>query len=214
MPGWAIVGIGVLGFPAAAARSAPLDNAIQSLSDVAFVSGHAPTAGAVILRPAGDQAQPAFAATFLRPRLPDMSVAMTQPLQPPVAGGLHLGGQVQVQTVGAFLQGKLRDLGVKDGAAVYGDRSRFYLFAAVRGQAVGMNLVSGAGGLHRDGWSSDASSALVGDGQVGIGWRKGGLEADIGYVRRGVHIRNAPRGASDSYADDMAAVSLTFHPRW
>ena len=78
-----------------------------------------------------------------------------------------------------------------------------------------MNLVSGSGGgLQRDGWTSDTSSALVGDGQVVLGWRKGGVEADLGYVHRGVHIRNAPRGASDSYADDMAALSFTLRPNW
>jgi len=75
-----------------------------------------------------------------------------------------------------------------------------------------MNLVAGPTGLHRDGWSSDTASALVGDGQVGVGWRKGRVEADLGYVHRGVHIKDAPRGVSDSYADDMAAVSLTFRP--
>lgn len=191
-------------------RAAPLDSAIQSLSDVAFVSGRAPAAGAVILRQTPEPARPALAAVGA----PDMAVAMARPLRARGDTGLSLGGQVPVHTVGAFLQGKLRDLGVKDGAAAYGGRSRFYLFAAVHGQAVGMNLVSGSGGLHRDGWSSDASSALVGDGQVGFGWRKGGMEADLGYVHRGVHIRNAPRGAADSYADDMAAVSFTFRPNW
>jgi hypothetical protein len=219
MRGWAVLGIVVLAFPAEAAplrnapNPAPLD--IQRLSDVAFVSGHAPVAGGVMLRQAGDLAPPTLGAVFLRPAVPDMSEAMTRPIRSDGDQGLRLGGQVPVSTVGDFVQGKLKAMGVKDGQAAYGDQGRFYLFAAVRGQAVGMNLVSVAGsGLHRDGWSSDASSALVGDGQLGIGWRKGGMEADFGYVHRGVHIRNAPRGASDSYADDMAAVSFTFRPHW
>jgi hypothetical protein len=221
------IGIGVLAVPADAASAdlnlAPMykpepkatapDSAIQRLSDVAFASGHAPAAGGVMLRQAGDMAAPALGAVFLRPATPDMSEAMTRPLKSTEDEGLHLAVEAPVQSVGDLVQGRLRAMGVKDGAATYGDRGRFYLFAAVRGQAVGMNLVSVAGGgLHRDGWSSDTSSALVGDGQLGIGWRKGGMEADFGYVHRGVHIQNAPRGASDSYADDMAAVSLTFRP--
>lgn len=209
----AVVLVASAGWPLSAARAAPLDRAIQALSDVAFVSGRAPAPGGVVLGRAVDPAHPAVGAAFIRPVTPDMSEALTRPLQPSAGDGLRLGGQVPVNTVGAFLQGKLRDLGVKDGATAYGDRGRFYLFAAVHGQAVGMNLVAGSGGLRRDGWSSDASSALVGDGQVGIGWRKGAVEADFGYVHRGVHIKNAPRGVSDSYADDMAAVSLTFRPQ-
>ena len=218
MRGWAIVGIVVLAFPAEAAtarkplKPPPPDNAIQRLSDAAFASGHAPAVGGVILRPVGQR--PTLGAVFARPVSASVAAAMAEPLKSSDGEGLHLGGQIPVRTVGDVLQGKLRDLGVKDGAARYGDQGRFYLFAAVRGQAVGMNLVRGAGGLHRDGWSSDAASALVGDGQAGIGWRKGGMEADLGYVHRGVHIRNAPHGMSDSYADDMAAVSLTFRPHW
>jgi hypothetical protein len=214
MRGWAIVGCGMLVCPAAIARAAPLDSAIQSLNDVAFVSGHAPAAGGVVLGRAADPAHPALSVSFTRPVLPDMTVATVPPPEQSAGSGLRLGSEVKVSTVGAFVQRQLEAMGVKDGAAAYGDQSRFYLFAAVHGQAVGMNLVSGSGGLHRDGWSSDTSSALVGDGQVGLGWRKGAVEADLGYVHRGVHIRNAPRGASDSYADDMAALSFTLRPNW
>jgi hypothetical protein len=101
-------------------------------------------------------------------------------------------------------------MGVKDGDAVFGGQGRIYLFAAVRGQAVGLNLK----GLQRAGWSTDYSSALIGDGQVGVGWRKGGFEADLGYVRHSTKLAHVPVGVSDSYTDDMAAVSIAFHPRW
>jgi len=84
----------------------------------------------------------------------------------------------------------------------------------VRGQAVGLNMTETGGALRQAGWSTDTSSALVGDGQVGVGWRKGGMEATVGYVHRGIHVKNAPYGVSDSYGDDMAALSLTFHPHW
>jgi hypothetical protein len=132
------------------------------------------------------------------------------------AGGsaAEAGATFRFGSVKAALQDRLRALGVKDGAAAYGDRGRFYLFAAVRGQAVGLNMQRSGLGFRRDGWSTDVSSALIGDGQVGVGWRKGAVEADLGYVRRGVQLRNAPLGVSDSYAADMAALSLTFRPHW
>ncbi len=201
-------------WPFAVARAAPLDNAVRSLNDVAFVNGHAPAAGGVIFSQAGAGVSPVLGLAFSRPEASDLAAAMARPLHSPADNGLRLGGEVPVSTVGNFLQGKLRAMGVEDGATKYGRDGRFYLFAAVHGQAVGLNLQQEGGGLHRTGWSTDQTSALVGDGQVGLGWRKGGMEAALGYVHRGVHFKNVPIGMPDSYADDMAAVSFTFHPRW
>ena len=124
------------------------------------------------------------------------------------------GATFKFSSVQTALHDRLEAMGVKDGAKAYGDQGRWYLFAAVRGQAVGLNMQETGGALRRTGWSTDVSSALVGDGQVGVGWRKGGVEASFGYVHRGVHIQNAPMGASDSYADDMAAFAFTYHPHW
>ncbi len=121
------------------------------------------------------------------------------------------GAMVKIGSVQGALQDRLSAMGVKNGADTYGNQGRIYLFAAVRGQAVGLNMQETGGALQRAGWSTDQTSALIGDGQVGVGWRKGGMEATIGYVHRGIHVKNAPLGATDSYADDMAALSLTKH---
>jgi hypothetical protein len=201
-------------WPLSAAHAAPLDNAIESLNEVAFISGHAPAAGGVIAMRSQAPMLAGYGGHYGFPITQDLAASMARPVEAREEQGLRLGGQVPVQTVGAFLQGKLRELGVKDGATQYGAQGRFYLFAAVHGQAVGLNLQTQGGSLHRTGWSTDQTSALVGDGQVGLGWRKGGMEAAIGYVHRGVHLRNTPVGASDSYTDDMGALSLTFHPHW
>jgi hypothetical protein len=199
-------------WPLCAARAAPLDNAIERLSDVAFASGHAPAAGGAIVTRNDSISMVGLGGPFALQNM-DLATAMARPLEPRNGDGLRLGGQVPVQTVGAILQGKLRDMGVHDGAAQFAGQGRFYLFAAVHGQAVGYNLQT-QGGVHRAGWTTDESSALVGDGQVGLGWRKGGMEAALGYVHRGVHLKNVPIGMSDGWADDMGAISFTFHPQW
>jgi hypothetical protein len=124
------------------------------------------------------------------------------------------GATLKITSVKDAINDRLSAMGVKNGADAYRDESRIYLFAAVRGQAVGLNMQQTGGSLRRAGWSTDQSSALVGDGQIGVGWRKGGMEATVGYVHRGVHVKNAPLGVTDSYADDMAALSLTFHPHF
>ena len=125
------------------------------------------------------------------------------------------GAMVRFSSAKTAVEDRLNAMGVKSGSTTYGDQGRWYVFAAVRGQSVGLNMLSGANGaLRQAGWSTDASGALVGDGQLGLGWRQGGMEASLGYVHRGVKIRNAPYGASDSFSESLAAMSLTFHPRW
>jgi hypothetical protein len=180
---------------------------------VAFVNGHAPIAGGAILGLSNSPSAVGIGGPFGPPYAPNLAVAMAQPLPPQGEAGLHLGGQVPVRTVGAFLQGKLRDMGVEDGKAEFGGEGRFYLFGAVHGQAVGYNLQT-QGGMHRAGWSTDETSALVGDGQFGLGWRKGGMEAALGYVHRSVQLKNVPTGMPGAHADDMGAISFTFHPQW
>jgi hypothetical protein len=135
---------------------------------------------------------------------------------PAFGGGPGRAGAATTLTLwsAAGLRQRLEAMGVKDGAQTYGSQARFYLFAAVHGQAVGLNLLNHGGGLQRAGWSTDTSSALVGDGQLGFGWRKGGVEADLGYVHRSIHFKHTPIGVTDGWADDMAAVSFTFRPRW
>jgi hypothetical protein len=131
-------------------------------------------------------------------------------------GGNHAeaGAMFRLSSAQTAIQDKLAAMGVKKGSA-YGDQGRWYLFAAVKGQSVGFNMMGGgAGGLRQAGWSTDASSALIGDGQVGVGYRKGWMEASVGYVHRGIKVINAPYGASDSFQDSLAALSLTFHPGW
>jgi hypothetical protein len=130
------------------------------------------------------------------------------------ANRAEAGAMVRLSSIKTAVQDRLTAMGVKKGST-YGDQGRWYVFAAVRGQSVGLNMMSSTtGALRQAGWSTDASSALVGDGQVGVGWRKGGMEASLGYVHRGVKVRNAPYGASDSFSESLAAMSLTFHPSW
>lgn len=83
------------------------------------------------------------------------------------------------------LDNSLSDLGVRDGAA-YGDKGRWYLFAAASGRAVGLNVLRSDNGWNRDGWSTDASSALIGDAHVGVAYRKGAMQTSFGYIHREV----------------------------
>jgi hypothetical protein len=123
------------------------------------------------------------------------------------------GAMVRFTSLKDAIANRLQAMGVKNGSA-YGDKGRWYLFAAVQGKAVGLNMQQDAAGLHRAGWSTDSSSALIGDGQIGVGWRKGSMEASFGYVHREIKVQNAPTGASDGLSDSLAAFSISFRPGW
>jgi hypothetical protein len=97
--------------------------------------------------------------------------------------------------------------------ATYGDQGRWYLFAAASGRALGLNMTrdNKTGDMRRSGWSIDPSTALIGDSQVGLGWRKGSMQASVGYLYREVKNEFGVRGA-DLGGDSRVAFSLTIHP--
>lgn len=106
---------------------------------------------------------------------------------------------------------QLRDLGVKDGTS-FGDRGRWYLFAAASGRAVGMNMLRGENGWDRAGWSTDASGALVGDAQVGVGFRKGDVQSSFGVIHREVKGRHMVFG-QQTRDDTVAAFTFSLRPQ-
>ncbi|MBP7702113.1 MAG: DUF2219 family protein [Phenylobacterium sp.] len=83
------------------------------------------------------------------------------------------------------VEDRLNDLGVRDGKA-YGDQGRWYLFAAASGRAVGLNVLRSDNGWDGQGWTTDPSSALVGDAHVGVAYRKGSMQTSFGYIHREV----------------------------
>ena len=93
-------------------------------------------------------------------------------------------------------------------------RGRWLLFVAASGRAAGLNMSpAGVGGGST--WSSGSASNMINDGQAGIGWRKAGMQASIGYVHREINGR-----AFDPYAahtrnlsDSMVGLSFSLHSR-
>lgn len=100
-----------------------------------------------------------------------------------------------------------------DGAS-YGERGRWYLFAAASGQAVGLNMSPSSSGLPRNSWSTESTSAMISDAQAGVGWRKGAMQASFGYVHREIKGQTVDltSGAPNKISDSMVAFSLSIHP--
>lgn len=129
------------------------------------------------------------------------------------AAGSSIGGGATVTVMSpkndAKVVERLAKMGVTDGAA-YGDRGRWYLFAAASGRAVGFNMAPGA----ENGWSTDPA-ALVADGQIGVGWRKGDIQTSIGYMMRDVDVndRYAHQVADVPGSDQVVGLSFSYRPR-
>ncbi|MDB5456173.1 MAG: hypothetical protein JWP92_1758 [Caulobacter sp.] len=105
-----------------------------------------------------------------------------------------------------------RALGVRDGHDAFGDRGRWYLFAAASGQAVGLNLLRGQeGDWSRGGFTSDTSSKLIGDAQAGVGWRRGPMQASVGYIHRQIKAKDQIMGMA-TQEDSVVALSFSFKP--
>jgi hypothetical protein len=107
---------------------------------------------------------------------------------------------------------RLEGLGVRDGRS-FGDKGRWYVYAATSGRSVGLNMLRGADGeMRQAGWSTDATSALVSDAQAGVGWRRGAMQASVGYIHREIKPSHGIMGMENK-DDDLVAVSFSFKPR-
>ena len=129
----------------------------------------------------------------------------------PKGGLAEAGARVELsQRMDDAAAASLGAMGITDGAR-FGDKGRWFLFAAASGRAVGLNMLHGEAGWDRAGWTTDQSSTLVGDAQVGVGWRKGAMQTSLGVLHREVKAQHAYYGYQ-SKADSVVAVSFAIRP--
>lgn len=138
--------------------------------------------------------------------------------------GLGYGGAGGSAEAGATVRlGKKRNmgarvneaLGVQDGAETFGDRGRWYIFAAASGRAVGLNMLRGQNGdWSRAGLTQDTTSKLIGDSQAGVAWRKGPMQASLGYIHRAIKSRGDGIMGLATQKDDVVALSFSLKPQW
>lgn len=107
---------------------------------------------------------------------------------------------------------KLKAMGVKDGAE-FGDRGRWYTFVAGSGAAVGLNMRRDPDGLLRNYGLSVDPTAAIGDTQAGVGWRKGDLQASVGYVHRTFKPAYGMQNIDFDNKDEMVGVSFALKAR-
>jgi hypothetical protein len=127
-----------------------------------------------------------------------------------IGGSAEAGATLRLMQRDASAQERLHALGVRDGSS-FGERGRWYLFAAASGRAVGLNMLHSDTGWDRAGWTTDATSTLTGDAQLGVGWRKGAMQTSLGYIHREMKGQNTLWGV-DAKKDSVVAFSLSIRP--
>jgi hypothetical protein len=129
--------------------------------------------------------------------------------------GVGMGSRGGRTEAGATLKiGPDLDKLVPDGQDAFGDRPRWYLYAAGSGTAVGYNFARNRDGDYaRSGMSQDQGSFL-GDASIGVAMRRGALQGSFGLVYREIEPRGlrAGHGVDTDVSEGLVGFQLSIKP--
>lgn len=131
--------------------------------------------------------------------------------------GVGMGSRGGSVEAGATLRiGNDLDRLVPEGQDAFGDRGRWYIFAAGSGRAVGYNFARTADGDFRRSGMSHDSGSFLGDASVGVAWRKGDLQGSFGLVYREVEAEGLYTGPEidNEVKEGLVAFQLSIKPEW
>jgi hypothetical protein len=131
--------------------------------------------------------------------------------------GFGVGSEGGSAEAGATLKiGEGLDRLAPDGTARFGERPRWYLYAAGSGRAVGYNFARTRDGDYaRSGYTQDRGGFL-GDASVGVAYRRGDVQTSVGLVYREIDAGKGLRGMNglDTDLDEgLIAFQLSIKPR-
>lgn len=101
-----------------------------------------------------------------------------------------------------------------NGSERFGDRARWYLYAAGSGRAVGYNFARNRdGAFDRSGMSHDSGSFL-GDASIGVAYRKGDMQGSFGVVYREIEAEGlrGGEGFDRDVSEGLVAFQLSIKP--
>jgi len=129
--------------------------------------------------------------------------------------GVGVGSRGGTTEAGATLRiGPDLDQLVPEGEEAFGQRPRWYLYAAGSGRAVGYNWARNRDGeFARSGVSHD-SGVFMGDASLGVAMRRGPVQSSIGLVYReiGVEGLRAGQGIDTDVSEGVIAFQLSIKP--
>ncbi len=131
--------------------------------------------------------------------------------------GIGVGDRGGSAEAGATLKvGSSASRMVPDGGEAFGERARWYIYAAGSGRAVGYNFArTRDGDFARSGYSHD-SGAFLGDASLGVAFRKGDVQSSFGLVYREIEAEGlrSGRGLDNDVTEGLVAFQLSIKPEW
>ena len=129
--------------------------------------------------------------------------------------GVGVGSRGDVTEAGATLRiGRDLDRLVPEGEEAFGERARWYVYAAGSGRAVGYNWARNRDGdFARSGVSHD-SGAFLGDASLGVALRRGAVHSSVGLVYREIETEGlrAGHGVDTDVSEGLIAFQLSIKP--
>ncbi|MND84046.1 hypothetical protein D3C80_759260 [compost metagenome] len=130
--------------------------------------------------------------------------------------GVGFGSDGTTAEAGATLKiGEGLDRLAPDGDEAFGERARWYVYAAGSKRAVGYNFArTRDGDFARSGMSHD-TGAFLGDASVGVAYRRGAVQSSFGVVYREIEANGirAYNGINTDVSEGLVAFQLTIRPR-
>ena len=130
--------------------------------------------------------------------------------------GVGFGSDGTTAEAGATLKiGEGLDRLAPDGDEAFGERARWYVYAAGSKRAVGYNFArTRDGDFARSGMSHD-TGAFLGDASVGVAYRRGAVQSSFGIVYREIEANGirAYNGINTDVSEGLVAFQLTIRPR-
>lgn len=129
--------------------------------------------------------------------------------------GVGVGSRGSSTEAGATLRiGRDLDRVVPEGTEAFGERQRWYIYAAGSGRAVGYNFARTRDGDYARSGVSHDSGNFMGDASIGVAMRRGAMQSSIGLVYReiGVEGFNAGPGVDSDVSEGLIAFQLSIKP--
>lgn len=129
--------------------------------------------------------------------------------------GLGVSSDGPTAEAGATLRiGQNLDRLAPDGDEAFGERPRWYLYAAGNKKAVGYNFArTRDGDFARSGVSQD-EGAYLGDASVGVAYRRGSMHGSFGVVYREIEAKGVRgyQGINTEVAEGLVAFQFSIRP--
>ncbi|MGZ9099881.1 MAG: lipid A-modifier LpxR family protein [Brevundimonas sp.] len=129
--------------------------------------------------------------------------------------GVGVGSRGGATEAGATLRiGRDLDRLVPDGGETFGERPRWYLYAAGSGRAVGYNFArTRDGDFARSGVSHD-SGTFLGDASLGVAMRRGPVQGSVALVYREIEVEElrGGNGIDTDVSEGLIAFQLSIKP--